>query len=88
MVNFSPKTGSYFFPVIYREIKVLCNNTIYRVTDPDKEQSFTICLDNTLHPETLQALNLTKDDLFICRDVALDDEAAANLALQCRLKTI
>lgn len=25
---------------------------------------------------------------FICRDVALDDEAAANLALQCRLKTI
>jgi hypothetical protein len=33
-------------------------------------------------------LNLAKDDLFICRDVALDDEAAANLALQCRLETI
>jgi hypothetical protein len=26
--------------------------------------------------------------LFVCRDVALDDESAANLALQCRLKTI
>jgi len=33
-------------------------------------------------------LNLEKDALLICRDVALDDEAAANLALQCRLKTI
>ncbi len=62
--------------------------TIYRVTDPDKEQSFTICLDETISLENLSALNLAKDDLFICRDVALDDEAAANLALQCRLKTI
>lgn len=63
-------------------------NTIYRVTDPDKEQSFYICLDNALGLENLSALSLEKDHLFICRDVALDDEAAANLALQCRLKTI
>ena len=69
-------------------LPALPGNTIYRVTDPDKEQSFTICLDDTLHPETLRTLNLARDDLFICRDVALDDEAAANLALQCRLKTI
>ncbi len=66
----------------------ITGNTVYRVTDPDREQSFTICLDNALQPETLRALNLTRDDLFICRDVALDDEAAANLALQCRFKTI
>lgn len=31
---------------------------------------------------------LGQDDLFICRDVALSDELAANLALQCRLKTL
>jgi len=31
---------------------------------------------------------LGEADLFVCRDVALDDTAAANLALQCRLKTI
>jgi hypothetical protein len=31
---------------------------------------------------------LDKDDVFICRDSALDDQLAANLALQCRLKTI
>ena len=29
-----------------------------------------------------------KKDLFICRDTALTDELAANLALQCRLKTL
>ena len=53
-----------------------------------KEQSFYICLDDSINLENLSPLNLGKDDLFICRDVALDDEAAANLALQCRLKTI
>jgi adenine-specific DNA-methyltransferase len=66
----------------------IANNTFYRVTDSDRKQSFTICLDNTISLGNLSALNLAKDDLFICRDVALDDEAAANLALQCRLKTI
>lgn len=63
-------------------------NAIYRVTDPDKEQSFFICLDDELKPETAKSLGLTKDALFICRDTALSDELAANLALQCHLKTI
>ena len=62
--------------------------TVYRVTDPDREQSFTICLDDQITLDGLKPLHLAKDDLFVCRDSALDDEAAANLALQCRLKTI
>jgi adenine-specific DNA-methyltransferase len=70
------------------QISEITNNTIYRVTDPDKEQSFTICLDSSVQLENLRPLNFSKDDLFICRDIALDDETAANLALQCRLKTI
>jgi len=63
-------------------------NTVFRVTDPNKDQSFLICLDDSLEPETLKALGLRKDDLSICRDAALNDEMAANLALQCRLETI
>jgi adenine-specific DNA-methyltransferase len=63
-------------------------NSIWRVRDPDKEQTFRICLDEKLDLEAIRALNLGKDDLFICRDVALDDPLAANLALQCRLKVI
>ncbi len=62
--------------------------TVQRVTDPDKDQSFLICLENKIKLAALKPLNLKKDDLFICRDAALDDETAANLALQCRLKTI
>jgi len=63
-------------------------NTIYRVSDPEKGQSFRICLDDKIKLGDLNTLHLKRDDLFICRDAALDDEAAANLALQCRLKTI
>ncbi len=63
-------------------------NTVYQVSDPERCQSLRICLDDALKPATIKALSLGKDDLFICRDKALDDQAAANLALQCRLKTI
>ncbi len=66
----------------------LTHNTVYRVADPDRDQAFLICLDAQLHPETIDALGLTKDDLFVCRDIALTDSLAANLALQCRLKTL
>ncbi|MCP4541816.1 MAG: site-specific DNA-methyltransferase [Chloroflexi bacterium] len=62
--------------------------TIYRVTDLDREQSFLICLDGRVNLSDLRHLNLSQDDVFVCRDAALDDDTAANLALQCRLKTI
>jgi adenine-specific DNA-methyltransferase len=63
-------------------------NVVYLVTDADKGQSFRICLDDKMKAATVKALALKKDDLFICRDAALTDEMAANLALQCNLKTI
>ena len=64
------------------------NNKVYKITDPDKNQFFYICLDKSIKLNSLKPLNLTRDYLFICRDVALNDDTAANLALQCRLKTI
>lgn len=62
--------------------------TIGRVSDPERDQSFHICLDDTLSVEAVRALGLTRENLFICRDKALDDTLAANLALQCRLKVL
>jgi adenine-specific DNA-methyltransferase len=62
--------------------------SFWRVTDPDREQSFVIYLDDTLTLEGVRALKLKKDSLFICRDAALDDTLSANLALQCRLKVL
>jgi adenine-specific DNA-methyltransferase len=63
-------------------------NTVYDVIDPDSEQKFVICLDDKIPIDLSKHCELTLEDLFVCRDVALDDSAAANLALQCRLKTI
>ena len=65
-------------------------NTVYRIVNPERDppQSLRACLDDTLHPDIAKSLNLGADDLFVCRDRALDDTLAANLALQCRLKTI
>ncbi len=60
----------------------------FRVTDEDRKQSFIITLEDKVRLGDVRSLKLGRDDLFICRDVALDDEAAANLALQCRLETI
>ena len=62
--------------------------TFHRVTDPERGWSFIIGLDNALTFEQVRALGLGRDDLFVCRDTALDDTLAANLALQCRLKVI
>jgi adenine-specific DNA-methyltransferase len=63
-------------------------NTVYDVIDPDSEQKFMICLDDKIPIDLSKHCELTLEHLFVCRDVALDDSAAANLALQCRLKTI
>jgi adenine-specific DNA-methyltransferase len=65
-------------------------NAVFEVTDPDKEppQAFTVCLDDEVRADLSKHLDLTSDRLVVCRDNALDDTAAANLALQCRLKTI
>ena len=66
----------------------LATNTVYRITDPHKNQMCHVCLDPNLDAETAKTLGLTRDDLFVCFDSALDDTLAANLELQCRLKVI
>ncbi|MGO9021897.1 MAG: site-specific DNA-methyltransferase [Syntrophobacteraceae bacterium] len=69
-------------------VKAVSNNTVFRISDPDKGQSFLICLDKSIDMDSLKPLNLDQDKVLFVRDVALNDEMAANLALQCRLKTI
>jgi adenine-specific DNA-methyltransferase len=67
---------------------LVSGNKVYDVTDDDTGQKFMICLDDKIPIDLSKHCELKLEDLFICRDVALDDSAAANLALQCRLKTI
>jgi len=64
--------------------------TIYEITDPDKDppQTIAVCLDEQVRVELSKHYALSPDSVLVCRDKALNDTAAANLALQCRLKTI
>jgi adenine-specific DNA-methyltransferase len=62
--------------------------TIWRVSDDEQNKAFTICLADHIDLELVKALGLTKADVFVCRDTALDDTIAANLALQCTLKVL
>lgn len=63
---------------------------VHRVTDPDKDppQRLLACFDESLPDDLTRRLGLTTDDLLFVRDAALTDTLAANLALQCRLRTI
>ncbi len=69
-------------------VKGVERNTIFRIVSADQKQAFFICLDEELCQDDIDTLGLTNDDLFVCLDQSLDDTQAANLALQCRLKTI
>ncbi|MHB8603285.1 MAG: site-specific DNA-methyltransferase [Nitrosotalea sp.] len=64
----------------------LKSNILYKVIDDDN--FFYITLDKKIMNETLDVLNLTKDDIFICIDAALSDSSKANLSKQCQLKTL
>lgn len=64
------------------------NNEIWRVTDDENGSSFLICLDDKIEGSTIKNLDIGKEDIFVCRDLALDDTSASNLALQCKLETI
>ena len=61
-------------------------NKIYKVSDD--VQNFYISLDEDIKKESLDKLDLKKDDLFICLDSALNDSKKINISLQCKLKTL
>lgn len=60
----------------------------WRVSDDEQGKAFIISLVEHLDLESVKALGLAKADMFVCRDTALDDTIAANLALQCTLKVL
>ena len=70
------------------EVAGLQTNTVFRISAPDGTQTFHVCLDEELAETDIERLRLSEDSIFICRDIALTDTLAANLALQCHLKTI
>ena len=63
-------------------------DSLWRVADSTAERHFFLSLADRVDPERVAALGITKDDLLVCRDAALDDTTAANLALTFTVKTL
>lgn len=63
-------------------------NRLRRVTCDYHENRLIVCLDDALSPETVEALNLTDGDTFVCLDTAVDDKTKARLADKGLIKTI
>lgn len=59
-----------------------------RIASDQPERSIVVCFDKEITLDDASALGLTADQTFICRDTALDDSVAANLAMQCNLKVL
>ena len=78
----------YQLDCLIKQVESIEQNMIFQVVSRDETQTFYICLDGELFQEDIDKLKLKNDNLFVCLDKALDDTKAANLALQCRLKTI
>ena len=78
----------YELDCLIEQIDEIEQNKIFQVVSRDRTQTFYICLDKQIIQNEIDKLGLTADDLFVCFDKALNDTQAANLALQCRLKTI
>lgn len=62
------------------------SNKIYKVSNGD--QVFYITLDKSIKSDSVDKLNLKKDDTLICIDASLNDSQKTNLAKQCTLKTM
>ncbi|MDP2791133.1 MAG: DNA methyltransferase [Rectinemataceae bacterium] len=63
-------------------------NTIRDVSCPQHEKRLLVCLDEAISPETVRALTLRSDEIFVCLDSAINDSTKARLDDKGMIKTI
>ena len=63
-------------------------NEIKQVTSEFVGHHLYICLEKKVKAETVAKINLRPEDILVCLDSALSDEAKVKLADQCNLKVI
>ena len=63
-------------------------NDVQQVTSEFAGHHLYICLDKKVKAETVAKINLRPEDILVCLDSALSDEAKVKLADQCNLKVI
>ncbi len=63
-------------------------NNVRLVTSEFVHHRLWVCLDSKIQSATVAALSPAADDVFVCLDAALSDEAKLRLADRCTLETI
>lgn len=63
-------------------------NEVKQVTSEFVTHPLFVCFDKKIKAETVAKLKLGSEDIFVCLDSALSDEAKVKLADQCNLKVI
>lgn len=63
-------------------------NEVKQVTSEFVGHHLYVCLDKKVKAETVAKLSLRAEDILVCLDSALSDEAKVNLADRCNLKVI
>lgn len=63
-------------------------NEVRLVTSDHLGHRLWVCLDRKIHESTVSALNPSPEDVIVCLDSALSDEAKLRLADRCTLETI
>ena len=63
-------------------------NEVKQVTSEFVGHHLYVCLDKKVKAETVAKLSLRPEDILVCLDSALTDEAKVKLADQCNLKVI
>jgi adenine-specific DNA-methyltransferase len=64
------------------------HNHVQEVASNFFQHRLYICLDGQIQPETIDALRLRPEDVFVCLDIALSNEAKITLADRVNLKVI
>jgi len=63
-------------------------NKVKKISSEFHENFLYICLDKDIHNETIETLNLTDKERFICLDSAIDDQSKIRLEDKNLIKTL
>ena len=70
------------------ELKEHKKNAVVQITSEFCEHKLLICFDKKIYQETINALDIQGEDIFVCLDSALSDEQKITLSDKGFLKTI
>ena len=71
-----------------RSLPEFKSNDVQQITSEFVGHHLYICLDKKVKAETVAKINLRPEDILVCLDSALSNEAKVKLADQCNLKVI